>query len=165
VGAVVVAGLVLLSVPYLRAARSPSGAQLGQTAPLFVSTDLSGQPVVLNAERGHRVILNFWASWCVPCRGEFPVLKQLVTRHPDVVVLGVVFQDVDGPAGAFMRSQGATWPGVRDPHAQIANAYGVHAKPGIPVSILIDGAGKIRARQYGALTDQAAADAFINQGR
>jgi cytochrome c biogenesis protein CcmG/thiol:disulfide interchange protein DsbE len=163
VGAVVAGGLVLLAIPYLRAARSPSAVGVGYAAPLFASTDLTGQPVVLGADRGHRVILNFWASWCVPCRSEFPVLKQALARHPDVVVLGVVFQDADGPAGAFMRSQGATWPGVRDPDAQIANAYGVHAKPGIPVSILIDRAGKIRARQYGALTDQAEADAFVNQ--
>ena len=120
--------------------------------------------MLLSAYAGHRVVLNFWASWCIPCRQEFPVLAELLRRHPDVIVLGVVFQDVDGLADGFMRAQGATWPAVRDPKAQIADAYGVHAKPGIPVSILIDATGRIRGRQYGALADQAAADAFVNQG-
>ncbi len=91
------------------------------------------------------------------------MLRQLRVRHPDVVVLGVVFQDADDPARAFLRAQGATWPGLRDPKAQIANAYGVQSKPGIPVSILIDPAGKVVDHHFGPLADQAAADAFVNQ--
>lgn len=168
VAAAIVAGLLLLAVPYLRASRGPqggSGGQPGQQAPLFSSTDLSGRPVVLSAYRGRPVVLNFWASWCIPCRTEFPVLRQMVARHPDVVLLGVVFQDVDGSARAFMGSEGASWPAVRDPEAQIADAYGVHAKPGIPVSILIGPSGRVVARQYGGLVDQATADAFVNQAR
>lgn len=161
---VIVAAVVLLSVGLLRPARSVgSGAQLGQQAPLFESTDLSGQPVALKDFRGHRVVLNFWASTCVPCRAEFPVLKRLKAEHPDVIVLGVVFNDDDGSARQFMASEAATWPGVRDPHLQIANAYGVHAKPGIPVSVLIDPAGRVKERRLGPLTDDAAAAAFIGE--
>jgi peroxiredoxin len=78
-----------------------------------------------------------------------------------VAVLGVVFSDADDPARAFLRAEAATWPGVRDPKGQIAGAYDVHAKPGIPVSILIDASGRVRAYQYGPLVDAAAADAFI----
>jgi cytochrome c biogenesis protein CcmG/thiol:disulfide interchange protein DsbE len=164
VGAVVVLVLVVLAFPLFRpssGAPGGSGPRVGQAAPPFVSTDLTGQPVDLAAFRGHPVVLNFWASWCIPCRAEFPVLKALLQRHPEVVVLGVVFQDPDASAGGFMRAQAATWPGVRDPKAQIADAYDVHAKPGIPVSILIDAMGTIRARQYGGLADQGAADAFL----
>lgn len=169
---VVVVILVLVAIPLFRAAKGTSGAGggggpggpgIGQVAPLFESTDLSGRPVALAGYRGHRVVLNFWASWCVPCRAEFPVLKDLQSRHSDVVVLGVVFEDVDSAAGGFMRAQGATWPAVRDPKSQISGAYGVYPKPGIPVSILIDATGRIRGRQYGALGDRAAADAFVNQ--
>jgi cytochrome c biogenesis protein CcmG, thiol:disulfide interchange protein DsbE len=166
VAAAVVVGLVLLGVAFLRPAgggAGGAGAQPGQTAPLFASTNLSGQPVVLRADRGHRVILNFWASWCIPCRAEFPVLKQLEAAHPDVIVLGVVFDDNDTSATGFMRSEGATWPGVRDPRAQISDAYGVHSKPGIPVSVLIAPDGRIRDRIYGGLADLTAADAFINE--
>ena len=168
VAATLVVGLAILAIPLLRASKATTGGtggQPGQQAALFDSTDLSGRPVVLSAYRGHRVILNFWASWCEPCRAEFPVLRQLLARHPDVVVLGVVFQDSDDPARAFLHSEGATWPGVRDPKAQIANAYGVHSKPGIPVSILIDPSGRVVDRRYGPLVDQTSADAFINQSR
>ncbi len=159
-------GLLLLVVVFLQGAKGTSGGtggQPGQRAPQFASTDLSGRPVVLSAYRGHRVILNFWASWCVPCRAEFPVLRQLLTRHPDVVVLGVVFQDFDNPARAFLRSEGASWPGVRDPQGQIATAYEVGAKPGIPVSILIDPGGRVADHHIGPLAGEAAAEAFVNQ--
>jgi peroxiredoxin len=158
---------VLLGYAFLRPAKSGAGAgaEVGRPAPLFASTDLSGRPLALSDYRGHRVVLNFWASWCQPCRAEFPVLRQMKSQHPDVVVLGVVFQDAADPARAFLRDQAATWPGVRDPKAQIADAYGVHAKPGIPVSILIDPAGRVRDVHYGPLADEAAAEAFLSKAR
>jgi cytochrome c biogenesis protein CcmG, thiol:disulfide interchange protein DsbE len=143
---------------------SPSGqAASGKAAPLFQTFDLDGHPVALSSYRGHRVVLNFWASWCEPCRQEFPLLRQLKASHPDVVVLGVVFQDGDSPARAFLKSQRATWPGLRDPSGQIADAYGVHAKPGIPISVLVGPDGTIRGRQVGPLPDAAGAETFIAQ--
>lgn len=157
--------LVLLGFAFLHPGSGGTGAaaQVGQPAPLFVSTDLSGKAVGLADYRGHRVVLNFWASWCQPCRAEFPVLQQMKREHPDVVVLGVVFQDADDPARAFLRAQGATWPGVHDPKSQIADAYDVHSKPGIPVSVLIDTTGKVRDVHYGPLVDAAAAEAFLSK--
>jgi len=163
-GAAVVA-VVLIAVGLFRPAGNSrtggTGSQPGQTAPLFESMDLDGRRVALADYRGHPVVLNFWASWCVPCRTEFPLLKAMRSAHPDVVVLGVVFQDGEGSARDFLRSEGATWPGVRDPAGQIASAYGVRPKPGIPVSILIDGNGRVRARHLGPLTDHAAVEIFL----
>jgi cytochrome c biogenesis protein CcmG/thiol:disulfide interchange protein DsbE len=157
---VVVAGLgVLLLWP---SSSAPPGA--GRTAPLFKSTDLDGRSVALSDFRGHPVVLNFWASWCQPCRAEFPILNRLKAANPALVVLGVVFQDNDSPARAFLQQQGATWPGVRDPASQIADAYGVHRKPGIPVSILVGPDGTIRGRPHlGPLQDDADAKSFISQ--
>jgi cytochrome c biogenesis protein CcmG/thiol:disulfide interchange protein DsbE len=159
---------VLLGVGLFRPSGKSSssggtGAQPGQLAPLFQSTDLNGRPVSLSDYRGRPVLMNFWASWCVPCRGEFPVLKRLLASHPNLVLLGVVFQDGDGGARAFMQAQAATWPAVRDPSGQIAAAYDVLPKPGIPVSILITPAGHIIARQLGPLASDADAGAFVNQ--
>ena len=150
-----VAGVVVAAAG-LALALSPSGSgpgpgATGRAGPLFETSDLDNHPVALRDFRGHRVVLNFWASWCQPCRAEFPVLKQLQASHPDVTVLGVVFQDGDGSARAFLRTEGATWPGLRDPAGQIASAYGVHPKPGIPVSILLGPDGTIRARHLGPL--------------
>jgi cytochrome c biogenesis protein CcmG, thiol:disulfide interchange protein DsbE len=159
-GVAVVAVIWLLLTP--SGSNSGSGrAGTGQVAPLFQTFDLDGNPVALSTYRGHRVVLNFWASWCVPCRQEFPLLRQLKAAHPDVIVLGVVFQDGDSPARAFLKAQRATWPGLRDPNAQIADAYGVHAKPGIPISVLVGPDGTIHGRQVGPLPDAEGAEAFI----
>jgi cytochrome c biogenesis protein CcmG/thiol:disulfide interchange protein DsbE len=157
----VIAGVVVVVLLLVPSSGSSQG-NVGTEAPLFVSTDLDGHSVALADYRGRRVLLNFWASWCVPCRAEFPILKKLEATDHDVVVLGVVFQDSAGSARSFLRAEGATWPGVLDPNGQVASAYGVHTKPGIPVSILIDPSGRIRGRHLGPLSDDAAADQFVD---
>lgn len=121
----------------------------GGPAPTFETFDLKGQPVRLVDYRGKIVMLNFWASWCVPCRKEFPLLKQV--HGGDVVVLGVVYQDSKQAAAAFMRDQGATWPGLIDPDGEIAAAYNVGAKPGLPVTVAIDPRGSMVKRHIGEL--------------
>jgi cytochrome c biogenesis protein CcmG/thiol:disulfide interchange protein DsbE len=134
---------------------------VGTAAPGFVSTDLNGARVRLGDFSGHPVLVNFWASWCIPCRTEFPVLRSLVDRRPDVKVLGVVFEDSASAARTFSADQRATWPSVVDPDGKIAGGYGVAQKPGIPVTVLVDGAGVVRARHLGPLTTLAEAEAFL----
>jgi cytochrome c biogenesis protein CcmG, thiol:disulfide interchange protein DsbE len=166
VGAVVVGLLALGGYLLFRPASSGTdtlGTGTGRPAPLFESTDLQGRHVRLSADRGHPVLLNFWASWCQPCRQEFPIFAQLRTDQPDVAVLGVVFQDSDGSARQFMADHRATWPGVRDPQGQIAAAYGVQPKPGIPQTFLIDGSGRLVARHLGPFTSEADVVQFLRQ--
>jgi cytochrome c biogenesis protein CcmG, thiol:disulfide interchange protein DsbE len=164
--AVVGVVVVLVGVGLFRPAGSSNavsgtGPRIGQSAPLFQSTDLTGRPVALADFRGRPVLLNFWASWCGPCRSEFPVLKRLQDTQPGLALLGVIFQDGEATARAFMQAQGATWPGVRDPKGQIAAAYGVRPKPGIPVSILISSAGLFITSRLGPLTSGGAARDFV----
>lgn len=142
---------------------STAGTGIGHAARLFESTDLQGHPLRLADERGHPVLLNFWASWCQPCRQEFPIFAQLRLDQPEVAVLGVVFQDSDGSARQFMVDHRATWPGVRDPQGQIAAAYGVQPKPGIPQTFLIDGSGRLVARHLGPFTSEADVVQFLRQ--
>jgi cytochrome c biogenesis protein CcmG/thiol:disulfide interchange protein DsbE len=137
------------------------GAATGRAAPLFESTDLQGRPVRLAEDRGHPVLVNFWASWCQPCRQEFPIFARLRADRPDVVILGVVFQDSDGNARRFMADHGATWPAVRDPNGQISGAYGVQPKPGIPQTFLISGSGRLVARHLGPFTSEAEVFQFL----
>jgi cytochrome c biogenesis protein CcmG/thiol:disulfide interchange protein DsbE len=125
---------------------------VGTTAPAFVTTDVNGHPVRLDDFAGHPVLVNFWASWCIPCRTEFPVLRSLLAQRSDVRVLGVVFNDSASAARSFLADQHATWPGLLDPKHQIADAYGVHEKPGIPVTVVVDANGKVQARHLGPLT-------------
>lgn len=140
---VIAAGAVLALRP---AGEAPTK---GSSAPAFETFDLDGKPVRLADYRGKVVLLNFWASWCVPCRKEFPLLKKV--HGGDVAVLGVVYQDSRRSAAAFMRDQGATWPGLIDPKGQIADAYGVATKPGIPVTVAIDARGALVQRHTGEL--------------
>lgn len=127
----------------------------GQTprAPDFTLPRLNGHGrASLASLRGRVVLLNFWASWCTPCRAEFPRLRA-VAATGDVRVLGVVFHDTAAPARSFMAAEHGTWPALLDPKHQIADAYGVRLKPGIPVTFAIDRAGTIRLRHLGEATD------------
>jgi cytochrome c biogenesis protein CcmG/thiol:disulfide interchange protein DsbE len=144
---------VVVAVVALAGACS-SGSQaaaVGKTAPAFATFDLTGRRVRLaDAVARGPVLVNFWASWCVPCRTEFPLLARAHGRG--VTVLGVVFRDSADEARAFMRDQHASWPGLIDPKGQIASAYGVHPKPGIPETFAIDGRGVVRAKHLGPLS-------------
>ncbi|HUP68798.1 MAG TPA: TlpA disulfide reductase family protein [Acidimicrobiales bacterium] len=143
------AAAVILAVAALALRPASDGKGASGLAPTFETFDLTGERVRLIHYRGKVVMLNFWASWCVPCRKEFPLLKQV--HGEDVVVLGVVYQDSKRAAAAFMRDQGATWPGLIDPDGEIADAYGVAAKPGLPVTIAIDKRGVLVKRHIGEL--------------
>lgn len=131
---------------------APPVAAVGRAAPAFETFDLDGHRVALADARGTPVLLNFWASWCTPCRAEFPRLRA-VAAAGDVRVLGVVFHDTAAPARSFMAAEHGTWPALLDAKHQIADAYGVRLKPGIPVTFAIDRAGVIRLRHLGEATD------------
>jgi cytochrome c biogenesis protein CcmG/thiol:disulfide interchange protein DsbE len=155
--ALLVAGVVVVAagafVFLFRPADSTSvgTARIGAKAPTFSTFDLDGRRVRL-AEVDGPVLVNFWASWCIPCRDEFPMLARVQDGDSGVKVLGVIFRDSAENARSFMREQRAGWPGLLDPRSQIADAYDVHPKPGIPVTFAIDGAGIVRAKHLGPLT-------------
>jgi cytochrome c biogenesis protein CcmG/thiol:disulfide interchange protein DsbE len=91
--------------------------------------------------------LNFWASYCLPCRKEFPLLAE-VEALPDVVVLGVIYNDSAANARKFIADHGGTWPGLVD-DGQIARAYRIG--PGIPATIVIDPKGVVVKRRLGEI--------------
>ena len=144
VGTVVVAVLAVVAF-------RPSGDQpvAAGAAPAFETVDLDGRPVRLADYRGEPVLINFWASWCVPCRKEFPLLKDV--HGDEVTVLGVVFQDTAEAASAFMAEQDATWPALLDPGGDIADDYDVGFRPGLPVTVAVDRAGVLVDRHVGEL--------------
>lgn len=132
--------------------RNPRVAAVGSTAPRFSTFSLTGESVRLaDVLEDGPVVLNFWASWCVPCRDEFPMLARVHGRD-GVTVLGVIFRDSAEDARQFMKSQGATWPGLLDPQSRIADAYDVHQRPGIPVTYVIGRDGVVRGKHFGPLT-------------
>jgi cytochrome c biogenesis protein CcmG/thiol:disulfide interchange protein DsbE len=143
--------LVLVVVGVVLATRTPQDATqvdsplLGHMAPAFSGTNLrTGARVSLSALRGHYVMVNFFASWCIPCQQEEPFLvafdydQQHLAGGADLV--GVVFHDESSSATQFLRSEGATWPAVLDPGGTIAEDYGVTDPP---TTFLVDPSGRI----------------------
>ncbi len=127
---------------------------VGRAAPDFRIQALDGRWVRLADYLGHPVVLNFWASWCPPCRDEAPLLADAAATYgPNgLVVLGVVFQDSPDAARAFMAGFGQRYPGLIDPGGRTALDYGVG---GIPETFFIGRDGTIVAKQIGPVTDSS----------
>lgn len=127
-----------------------TGPQVGRPAPDFRLEDLDGRLTALSDLRGRPVVVNFWASWCIPCREEAPLLADAQARYAaaGLQVLGVIFQDDAGAARAFMERFAVRYPGLLDPDGQTAIDYGVR---GIPETFLIGRDGTIRRVFLGQL--------------
>jgi cytochrome c biogenesis protein CcmG/thiol:disulfide interchange protein DsbE len=144
---------LVLAIALAACGTSGSGtAKVGERAPDISATALDGTQITLAALRGRPVIVNFWGSWCVPCRQEMPRLKSLLERHASegLAIVGVLYKDDADPARAFVASFGGTWPNVLDPDGAIARAYRV---VGAPQSYFIDRQGVLRSIQVGEILD------------
>jgi peroxiredoxin len=135
------------------------GPRVGDLAPDFTLTTLDGKTVKLSDYRGKPVVLNFWASYCHPCREEFPLFRQQLADHPgDFVVLGVDTKDIDSDAKAFAKSRKATWPiAVDTAQHEVATAYGVGA---LPQTFFIKPDGTVALRYFAQIPDDEWSDAI-----
>ncbi len=147
-----IAGLFALLIGSAVLWRSPGSVfvELGAPAPDFALPDLSGRDVVLSGQRGRVVFVNFWATWCPPCRDEAPSLERLYGRlqGEDFEILAV---SIDAPGqqaavGAFRDEFGLSFPVLLDPRKQ---AYGSFGVTGVPETYLIDPQGGLAERFIG----------------
>lgn len=150
---ILVLGSVLASVGAPKTAkpvRVAGGLLIGAPVPTFQLQTLSGGVVSLSALRGHPVLLNFWASWCPPCRAEFPLLHgaQVAQGPKGLHVVGVLVNDSPAHARAFMTAHGGIWPVGLDPNNSVAGAYGIGA---LPESFFIRSNGTLAAANLGEL--------------
>jgi len=147
---VAVSLLSLLGYGFTRDAKEIPSPLIARPAPPFALPRLDAGTIALESLRGKVVFLNFWASWCAPCRAEAPALEAawLRYRDRDVVFVGVDIQDKEEDARAFLRDFRITYPNVRDVSGKVAIDYGVW---GIPETFIIDRDGRITYKHVGAL--------------
>jgi cytochrome c biogenesis protein CcmG, thiol:disulfide interchange protein DsbE len=126
------------------------GVEVGQIAPDFALQSLDGKTIHLSDFRGQPVWINFWASWCPPCRDEMPRLEGSFLSHEadGLVILGVAVRDSPADARAFVKKVGVTYPIVLDEPGMIADQYRAVA---LPVHYWIDRDGIVRGWAIGEL--------------
>lgn len=131
------------------AAPAPDAA--ADLAPDFTLPTLDGGTFTLSEHRGEVVILNFWATWCMPCLAEMPTLEALHQELEGVQIVGIS-QDTDGAdeIRPFATELGVTYPLLLDPGFNVSTRYGGISV--LPTTIAIDREGRIARTEYGALT-------------
>jgi peroxiredoxin len=124
---------------------------VGAQAPDFALLDLEGELVRLADLRGHPILINFWATWCGPCRLEMPIMQQRFEEFGDqgLIILAVNFDEPQAIVQAFNREIGLTFPILLDPGAEVQRRYRMR---GYPASFFVDQDGIIQAHHIGLMT-------------
>ncbi len=139
----------------------PAGNLEGKPAPPFTLLDTDGKEVSLEALRGKVVLLNFWATWCAPCRAEMPLLELLdgQFRGRGLAVVGISDEAVETIA-SYWKANGAGFPTLRDPGGKVKEAYGVQ---GLPSTFLIARDGRVSFAFTGPLSGSMVKEALRAQ--
>ena len=129
----------------------PPAPAVGHPAPDFTLTTVTGSTVVLSELRGTPVVLNFWATWCPPCRAELPEMQAASQRLAgQVAIVGVDQAEAPADVQAFAAKLGLTYALPLDTDAGVSRLYAVRS---LPTTFFIDRAGTIRQIQIGAVTE------------
>lgn len=153
-----VAGLLALLVWQLGHQQHAPG--VGAVAPAFTLNRLDGPgKVSLDSYRGKPVVLNFWASWCDPCKSEAAVLQRdwASYRRRGVVFLGVDYHDLNSDARRFVSAHALTFPMLEDGSGNVTNRYGISQ---VPETYVLNREGRVVAHLRGPITDPGFAAEF-----
>jgi cytochrome c biogenesis protein CcmG/thiol:disulfide interchange protein DsbE len=129
-------------------------------APDFAFTTFEGQRINLSDFKGKGVVINFWASWCDPCRDEAALLESAWRREQDngIVFIGLDYLDQEPAAKAYLAEYGISYPNGPDLQSQAARRYGIK---GVPETYFVNAEGKIVQTVIGPITDAAQLDSFL----
>lgn len=131
---------------------SSENALVGQFAPGFELISISGKKVKLSDYVGFPVVLNFWATWCDPCRAEMPVLEEFYQKfNSKMVILAVNVDEEEPQVRSFVDQYGLSFPILLDSGGVIARQYRVF---GMPTTFFLDQQGKIQIIHTGALSEK-----------
>jgi cytochrome c biogenesis protein CcmG, thiol:disulfide interchange protein DsbE len=142
----------------------PQIGNVGQPVPAYAAVALGGDSVHVASLRGDVVLLNVWATWCIPCRKEIPELQALHQQYSaqGLRVLGVSVDQpgADADVADFAKAFGMTYPILRDPDETISMLFAI---PGVPASFLVDREGIVQWRHLGPFkSDDSAFVAVLN---
>ncbi len=137
-----------LSLSLMFGAALAHGKEMNESAPDFTLKSRSGENLRLEDFRGQVVMLNFWASWCGPCRQEMPLMDDLYQQYKDLgfTVLAVNVDENRDEAHRFLDKVPVTYPILYDPESQVSEQYRVQA---MPTTVMIDRNGDARFVHYG----------------
>ena len=139
--AILIGAASLISGCIRRSSETPS-VEIGRPAPAFKLPDLKGQDISLDQYKGKIVMLDFWATWCGPCRMTMPLLEKLQKEYPNnMVLLAVNLQESRDVVREYMRQQGLNSHVLLDEKGSLGEVYGTEA---IPMQVLIDKEGIVR---------------------
>jgi len=139
----------------------PVKPQKGFLAPDFTLPNIDGGQVTLGDLRGKIVLVNFWATWCPPCRAELPAIQEAYQNSDNLVVLGLNFQESPQDVKSLVAFEGLTFPVLLDEGGSVALKYRAR---GLPTSFFVDPQGIITAVHIGPMTKDQIANYVAQAG-
>lgn len=142
--------IICLTFLLVACGQGPQVAEIGKPAPDFTLVDTKGKTWSLAELKGKVVFVNFWATWCPPCRAEMPSMQRVYNFIPDdrFVMLAILSNDDPVLADAMATKIGTTFPILIDPENKTAKAYGL---TGVPETYIVDKQGVLREKFIGAV--------------
>lgn len=155
----ILAGLVLFALfqavtkepapAAVTATKISEGAAIDSSAPEFTLKNLNGEEVSLKDYKGKKVMLNFWATWCPPCKAEMPAMQQLYSQKPADLEILAINLDPQNDVSGFVNSNGLDFPVLLDQSGSTQQLYSIIS---IPTTFLIDEKGVIKKKHIGSMT-------------